>query len=313
MELGVMKNCDSSSNRLKWIDIAKGITIILMVLGHSSLPDKVACFIWSFHMPLFFVASGWCTNWEGITFGAFILNKLKKLGIPFLIYSCVLVLLLYLIGRYTIQELIVNGWQGYALWFIPVLFFSLIISKIILSLHSSKLHYIIAFLLAGLGATLDHFRILIPWAMSSVPYASFFILIGSKSKRYIPIIENPNVLVLIISFALTFFVSYYWRLDIAFNKITPVIMITVGALSGTVMAFIISSYIEKYTSIVSRVLQFIGRETYLVLAFSQVIIILLNIYVTTIPFIKYPLLVIVLCMLKYLKDYTNKVINFKLL
>ena len=42
-----------------WADKAKFIGIILMLLGHNSLAnDSIFDFIYSFHMPLFFVLSG---------------------------------------------------------------------------------------------------------------------------------------------------------------------------------------------------------------------------------------------------------------
>lgn len=41
--------------RLEWIDITKGFAIILMVFGHSSIPKSISNYIWSFHMPLFFI------------------------------------------------------------------------------------------------------------------------------------------------------------------------------------------------------------------------------------------------------------------
>lgn len=47
--------------RLRYIDIAKGMAILCMVLGHTySMQEKPFIFIWiySFHMPLFFITSG---------------------------------------------------------------------------------------------------------------------------------------------------------------------------------------------------------------------------------------------------------------
>ena len=44
--------------RIVWLDVAKGMAIILMVLGHSGLPSVINSFIFAFHMPFFFVASG---------------------------------------------------------------------------------------------------------------------------------------------------------------------------------------------------------------------------------------------------------------
>lgn len=51
------------SKRIEAIDIAKGIGIFFVVIGHfinmSSYPGRV---IYSFHMPLFFFLSGICFN-----------------------------------------------------------------------------------------------------------------------------------------------------------------------------------------------------------------------------------------------------------
>ena len=47
--------------RIEYIDIAKGIGMILVVIGHC-INDKTfpGTWIYSFHMPLFFVLSGLC-------------------------------------------------------------------------------------------------------------------------------------------------------------------------------------------------------------------------------------------------------------
>ena len=44
--------------RVDWIDLTKGIAIFLMVCGHIGLPGALSNWIWSFHMPLFFLMSG---------------------------------------------------------------------------------------------------------------------------------------------------------------------------------------------------------------------------------------------------------------
>lgn len=44
--------------RKKYIDYAKGIGIILMIMGHIGFGQKFDIWIHSFHMPLFFVISG---------------------------------------------------------------------------------------------------------------------------------------------------------------------------------------------------------------------------------------------------------------
>lgn len=46
--------------RLAWPDAAKGLGVLLVGLGHSRLlPEWASAWIYSFHMPLFFLLSGW--------------------------------------------------------------------------------------------------------------------------------------------------------------------------------------------------------------------------------------------------------------
>ncbi|QJD09405.1 acyltransferase family protein [Flammeovirga sp. MY04] len=65
------------------MDVSKGIGILLMVLGHTSIPSALSKFIWAFHMPLFFIASGWTTNWQKTDFITFTKRKLRTLLLPF--------------------------------------------------------------------------------------------------------------------------------------------------------------------------------------------------------------------------------------
>ena len=48
------------SKRELWIDILRGIGILLVVLGHTNPPFKRI--IYSFHIPLFFILSGFLWN-----------------------------------------------------------------------------------------------------------------------------------------------------------------------------------------------------------------------------------------------------------
>ena len=64
-----------NTKRLDWIDIAKGIGIILVVLGHTLVPQVretgfagfLWIFIYNFHMPLFFFLSGYLIETEDAT------------------------------------------------------------------------------------------------------------------------------------------------------------------------------------------------------------------------------------------------------
>ena len=76
-------NATKIIDRIQWLDVAKGIVIILMILGHTGLPRYVSNVIFAFHMPFFFVASGLTTMFEKYSFECFCWKKFKTLGIPF--------------------------------------------------------------------------------------------------------------------------------------------------------------------------------------------------------------------------------------
>lgn len=44
--------------RKRWIDVARGIAILLVLIGHAGVAPKFNQYILSFHMPLFFFLSG---------------------------------------------------------------------------------------------------------------------------------------------------------------------------------------------------------------------------------------------------------------
>lgn len=79
-----MSAANISLERIQWIDIARGIAILMVVLGHciGNLDDSVNQFILAFHMPLFFFLSGLCAKEENGQFMPFILKKARTLLVP---------------------------------------------------------------------------------------------------------------------------------------------------------------------------------------------------------------------------------------
>lgn len=292
-------------NRNQWMDVAKGITILLMVLGHTAIPKSLSNFIYSFHMPLFFIASGWMTNWEKYSVYEFTIKKVKSLAVPFMIYSSI-VLMLFEYGQSLANERVIenwlyNGWQGYGLWFIPVLFISLFIVRFTYFIHRGWARVIICICLLIIGAAFKYFKISLPWSLSTVPYACFLVLLGSYLKGFQSYIISKWIFIFI-GFSISLGVSHFWRLDMAWNNIFPVVPLMIGAIAGTVMMFGLSSYIVKHLHKVSEIFQYIGRETFVVVAFSQVIIILFNAHFTCSSIIKYVILFVTLWLIIYTKN-----------
>lgn len=77
------------------IDIIKGIGITLMVLGHSQFP--LTHFIYLFHMPIFFIASGYLFNLnnkhDSYSLTSFVAKKFKSLWQPFFLWNTIFIIL----------------------------------------------------------------------------------------------------------------------------------------------------------------------------------------------------------------------------
>lgn len=74
-----------NGNRTQSVDIAKGILIILVVVAHAQA-DIVHDIIFIFHMPLFFVISGFLIRQEKLLKTGYVRGKIKHLIIPYMIY-----------------------------------------------------------------------------------------------------------------------------------------------------------------------------------------------------------------------------------
>ena len=82
-------------NRDQTLDIVKGIGIILMVMGHSGAPACLHDIIYTFHMPLFFIASGWFFSERNIEdCKSFAVRKFNGIYLPYWKW-CVIFLLLH--------------------------------------------------------------------------------------------------------------------------------------------------------------------------------------------------------------------------
>lgn len=301
-------------SRKLYLDIAKGIAIILMVIGHTSIHIAASNFIYAFHMPLFFMASGFTSNYRKHSPMDYIFHKASAILLPFAVYSVIVACLLhYLLGNDVIS-LLSNGWGGYALWFIPVLYLASILAMLVSLAESTYLRYLLMLCLIAFGCWLSYYNISLPWALSTVPYAAFLILVGAELKRFQKWIEaSSHYWDIVLLLSATAVISQFHRLDMAWNHITPVIPLTIGAITGTLSVFRVSVLIERSIKWCASLLQKIGRETYIVVAFSQITILCINHFFAINPILKYTLLVVVLILLKYTKDAINRMAKIKIL
>lgn len=73
----------TDKKRIDYIDVARGIAIVLMIVGHVLEQGRNRTFIFSFHMPLFIIISGMFFKQKDIK--SFIINIIKGLIAPYVI------------------------------------------------------------------------------------------------------------------------------------------------------------------------------------------------------------------------------------
>ena len=156
--------------RIVWIDIAKGIGIILVVLGHvnyvSDIDYNIIRVVYMFHMPLFFFLSGYLYKKNTDTKG-FVKNKFQQLMVPYFVSLFVLAPFspmfkeLYASSDVTfimiaevIGKLLFGGCYLYdevgILWFLPVMFFTQIVYSVLCNrLKIHNVYLVILLLLIG--------------------------------------------------------------------------------------------------------------------------------------------------------------------
>lgn len=168
------------------IDIAKGIAILLVVVGHSHcVTGLVHQIIYSFHMPLFFIFAGWFYKERGIA--ASMKKDFMRLIIPYLVFGGICAL------KFSVTSAMRHDWQNMIdtfggvlwattgrsdeliwgdmpstgiIWFLPALFWCKNIYNII-SVKITKLHLRlpIAVIMSVIAIYLDRYVINIPFGI----------------------------------------------------------------------------------------------------------------------------------------------------
>ena len=126
--------------RIKWIDAVRGWAIVLVILGHTDLANmnrEIFVWIFSFHIPLFFVLSGLVFRIKEERYVDFFKNKIYTLLVPYLVFRILEIVIdvgySLLLGDQMIRSDIINSVVGIfaqarntsfesGLWFLPCLF-----------------------------------------------------------------------------------------------------------------------------------------------------------------------------------------------
>lgn len=259
------------TKRIEWIDISKGLGMILVVLGHTGIAQFSQVtydLIYSFHMPLFYFLSGLCFNSNKYNkFIIYIKRRWKTLIVPFLILNSILFILggiLFNIPNLKINNLeLITGVS--TLYFIRVLFISELWCFIIRKLISDRILFILV--IVGISLTgeeladsklVDWFKYIIP-CQATIFYALGNIL-SNHLKSYNKIKPLYSTIIAILS--LVFLLSHLYK----YTDLTSLIL----AIFGITMIIGIS-FVPCPIKILKDIIVYIGQNTLVILAFHPIL------------------------------------------
>ena len=266
--------------RKNWIDFAKAIGIMLVVLAHA-LPKNTIEWKWiqQFHMPLFYMISGYLYSCKG-TWKQYVEKKIKALWLPFI--GCGLITVVTKIAvsvllkhptditvKYMIKLVLMlelPPLQG-ATWFLSVLLYSLIIFDILIrSIHRiikrNKNDVIIIFIISILVFIVGS-NTLFPYYISHIMVAVSYIGIGYGLKNYEGYVEKIPMLVSVMGLIFIVGAAKINNVSVASNSYTYKSLFFLTGIIGSISVLILS---KKYAAIINskyikKQYEFIGKNT----------------------------------------------------
>ncbi len=178
-----------NKKRIGYVDLYKGIGIMLMIFGHVSFWGTLDHLIHAFNMPMFFLASGLFyskKSREELTFTSFFVKKSKSLLVPYFVFGIINYLAFVMFNGFDINPLFHLIWQNNhdvaiagALWFITALLIAESIYFLIDRYCNYATRIAIIFILAVIGSTASLFLpFILPWTMSAAFVGVLFFYVG---------------------------------------------------------------------------------------------------------------------------------------
>ena len=287
------------AKRVEYIDIAKGIGIVLVVMGHNDfalISPFAHKLIYSFHMPMFFFLSGMFFK-PDMPIGLFLHQRFNRVLKPFL----VTILFLYLTSisftkvgiieasRRLLKAMYGNGHylDWVQLWFLPHLFvvglFAFFFFQVIRHGRVFQLRWALLATLYLAGVVSINlfwpfqFNLLgkdfivygLPFSLDLVLLSGFFFILGYElhQKRYIFLLENPVTLFL--SGLTLIFLIWYFPATIDFNTrlFESLPINTLEAMIGILFVLALSKQMERIAWL-SGLFRYLGQASLIILIFQ---------------------------------------------
>ncbi len=272
----------NQKKRLEYMDIAKGIGMLAIIIGHAGVLFEK--YVFPFHVPLFFIISGYFINLKK-DFGTYAKAKVKQLLLPYIVTSFVVILELTILAvlreqnwKCAFAKAAISAVYGSgstanrtpfsiqpigAIWFLLALLWALLLTRLLAKIKYSILVLIILLILSVISSKF----IWLPWSLQSGVTASIFVYIGILAKEKI---KFDNTWAAIAGTAV-YLIEVYMNvsLSLAKNYFGLYGLSAVGAVLISYAVIYFSKQLGKIR-ICEKILGFIGKNTLSILCFHLI-------------------------------------------
>lgn len=285
--------------RIEYIDIARGIGILLVVLGHNdfALVSPFAYkLIYSFHMPLFFFLSGYFIN-TTIGFWDFFKKRFHSLLKPFLFTLFLIYFVSISFGKMGFETAMIRivkslyGTGRYIdwvqLWFLPHLFvvslyafvFYALLKKVdnryvrwaalllTLGIASLFLQSFYPFQLSVLGKDYELWGL--PFSSDLILLSGFFFILGSETRQITSEQLFGNWVFLFLTGTAMILLNIFFnaRIDLNTRNYESFVINTAESVTGILFVLALSRQIELHAARLTTFFKYVGRISLIILIF----------------------------------------------
>lgn len=293
-----MLNNYMKHTREAWIDTAKGIAILCVVIGHSDLNSEIINIIFWFHMPAFFIIAGYLFRPEK----NYLQDRAYRLLIPYLCFSILVFILNIVIGNPPSYIALIVGGRAlddyYPLfapfWFITclfvtqVIFYNLLRFKTATQIFIVFLFFILAHAESYLLPNIDsyffahtHLHFLIPWDADVALIAVGYYAIGFFARQRSSILHGNMIAISLIFFmtilTLDLFEVIDYLLDMKYVVYNNILLDLLVPLSMTLILFRVSRLLKGIT-----LLNIMGNNTMIIMYLHLPIMVLASSYIQSV-------------------------------
>ena len=275
----------------QWVDTCKTFGLLLVILGHGRLlDDAYQQWIYSFHMPLFFILSGMLYNYKVPL--QMLKHDIKRLLLPYLIINliCLVIqcgirlwfgqLTLVSVIQQIIGILVVSCHTGEypsvstPTWFIIALF----IARMLLSLKNSRVYlYLIAIVSVLIYILLQYWRVDTWIPFDSAFMAIPFLVTGILSKRMLSLKCSLSYTILpaTIGFGCCFFLTKFNGLvDMAWASYGRNLLIFY--FTGFIGSLSVILIIKSTPPIAVKICSVLSKGSLLVIGFNLILVMIIQ-------------------------------------